>query len=52
LAITAADRWQGCGIGTLLLSRLLQCAADAGVTPIEGDVHATNDAMLRLGRKL
>jgi acetyltransferase len=48
-AVTVADAWQRCGIGRLLLTRLIELARDAGVARIIGEVLATNTAMIALG---
>lgn len=50
-AVTVADEWQGQGIGTLLLSRLVSRAEEEGVTHLFGDVLAGNEAMRRLARR-
>ncbi|MCL4798972.1 MAG: GNAT family N-acetyltransferase [Burkholderiales bacterium] len=52
IAVTVADPWQGYGIGKRLLGRLIECAADAGLRRLLGDVHATNRRMLGLAGAL
>jgi len=49
--ISIADRWQGFGIGTALLSNLECRAAAFGATEIYGDTLRANDAMIKLARK-
>jgi acetyltransferase len=51
-ALTVADAWQGCGIGRLLLERLIGLARERAVRTLVGDVLATNEPMLRLARTL
>jgi acetyltransferase len=51
-AITLADAWHGRGIGKRLLGRLVDCAAERGITRLTGDVLATNEAMLALARSV
>ena len=52
LAIEMADAWQGQGIGTRLLERLMAVAAARGVRVLEGEVLASNGPMLAVARKL
>jgi GNAT superfamily N-acetyltransferase len=47
-----ADAWQHKGVGTLLLSTLLQYAHSAGVGRLHGITLATNQAVQNLARKL
>jgi acetyltransferase len=49
-AMTVADAWQGCGIGRLLLERLIGLARERAIRALVGDVLATNEPMLRLAR--
>jgi acetyltransferase len=51
-AVTVADAWQGQGVGTMLLSRLISRAEEEGVTRLFGDVLLTNQAMRRLAGNL
>ena len=51
-AVTVADDWQGCGLGSLLMRDLLSAARSRGITCIEGHVLAENTQMLHLARKL
>jgi GNAT superfamily N-acetyltransferase len=51
-AIVVADAWQRRGIGRRLLLSLRRAATAAGVTRMGGITLATNDAMLRLARRL
>jgi RimJ/RimL family protein N-acetyltransferase len=50
-AVSIADDWQGRGLATLLLSRLITTARNAGVGTITGETLASNAAMLHLARK-
>ena len=50
--IEIGDAWQGQGIGTRLLERLMAVAAARGVRVLEGEVLASNGPMLALARKL
>jgi acetyltransferase len=52
LAMTVADAWHGCGIGRLLLERLVGLARERGVRRLVGDTLATNEPMLRLARSV
>lgn len=47
-AVTVADAWQGCGIGKLLLTRLVEIARERGLRRLVGETLATNQAMSRL----
>jgi GNAT superfamily N-acetyltransferase len=49
--LSVADRWQGFGIGAVLLSNLECRAAALGATAIYGDTLRANDAMIGLARK-
>jgi GNAT superfamily N-acetyltransferase len=50
-AVSVADQWQGKGLASLLLSKLLCRAATAGIVRMVGETLATNDKMLHLARK-
>ena len=52
IAIAIADSWQGRGLGSALLRRLVQRAREEGITRFTADVMADNRAMLALIRKL
>lgn len=52
IAVTVADAWQGCGLGRLLLERVIDAARRNGVRELTGDVLATNARMLALARRL
>jgi acetyltransferase len=47
-AVAIADDWQRRGLGTLMLTRLLECARHNGLRRIEGTVLAVNQGMLRV----
>jgi acetyltransferase len=49
-ALTVADSWQGCGVGRILLDRLIDLARERGLRALVGDTLATNTPMLRLAR--
>jgi acetyltransferase len=51
-AIVIADAWQGRGIGTRLLAKLIQVARGHGVERLYGDILAMNRPMLGLVAKL
>ncbi len=51
IAVTVADAWQGCGVGRLLLDRIIDVARANGVRRLTGDVLATNARMLALARR-
>lgn len=51
IAVTVADAWQGCGLGRLLLDRVIDAARRNGVRSLTGDVLATNTRMLALARR-
>ncbi len=51
-ALAVADAWQGRGIGSYLMRRLMAVAAERGLAVIEGEVLAENTAMLALMRRL
>jgi acetyltransferase len=50
VALVLDDRWQGRGLGRLLLLALADAARDAGVVEFGADVLAENRAMLSLAR--
>ncbi len=50
-AVSVADAWQGQGLASCLLGKLISRAATAGVQRIVGETLATNDKMLHLARK-
>jgi acetyltransferase len=50
-AVSVAERWQGNGLARLLLSKLAQRAATAGMRRMVGETLATNARMLHLARK-
>jgi len=51
-AIVLSDDWQGRGLGTKLLSKLLETARAAGVGCLQGSTLTENTAMIQLARKL
>ena len=51
-AIVIADSWQGRGIGSRLLAKLIEVARRRGLKRLYGDVLAMNRSMLELVRKL
>jgi len=51
IAVTIADAWQGCGLGRLLLDRVVDAARRNGVRCLTGDVLAANARMLALARR-
>ena len=51
-AVLVADRWQGGGIGTQLVSGLLAMARASGLQRVEGEVLSENRAMLQLLQRL
>ena len=50
-AVAVAEDWQGQGLASLLLAKLLCRAGDAGIRRVVGETLATNDRMLHLARK-
>ena len=50
-AVSVADEWQGQGLASRLLGKLLCHASTAGVQRMVGETLATNDKMLHLARK-
>ena len=51
-ATLVSDRYQGRGMGTELLTRLIDVARQEGLSRIVGEILDTNGAMIRLSRKL
>jgi len=51
IALTVADAWQGCGLGRLLLERVIDAARRNDVRRLTGDVLAANARMLALARR-
>ncbi len=51
-AIVIADAWQGRGIGSRLLAKLVDVARRRGLKALYGDILATNEPMRKLVRKL
>lgn len=51
-AIVIADAWQGRGIGSRLVGKLIDTARRRGVRRLYGDILAINRPMLELVRKL
>jgi GNAT superfamily N-acetyltransferase len=51
-ALTVSDKWQGHGLGTELLRRLVQIGRDEKVRRITADIHPENAAMLRVCKKV
>lgn len=52
LAIAVVDRYQGTGIGTRLLHRLIRHASEHGVQELHGDLLADNEPVRRLLTRL
>lgn len=50
-AVSVAERWQGMGLASLMLCKLVCRAATAGIGRIVGETLATNAKMLHLARK-
>jgi acetyltransferase len=50
-AVAVAEDWQGQGLGSLLLAKLLRRAGRAGIRRMVGETLATNERMLHLARK-
>jgi acetyltransferase len=50
-AVSVANQWQGQGLASLLLAKLLCRAATAGIERVVGETLATNAKMLHLARK-
>jgi acetyltransferase len=51
-ALTVADAWQHRGIGRALMHQLIDGAAAAGIETMEGEILASNAAMLHFMRSL
>jgi len=51
-AIVIDDRWQGHGLGEMLLRRLVRAAAEEGIDVLSGITLSDNHRMIALGRKL
>jgi RimJ/RimL family protein N-acetyltransferase len=51
-AVTVVDDWQGRGLGSVLLGRLVKRARELGVEHFEASLFTTNKAMLRLFERL
>jgi RimJ/RimL family protein N-acetyltransferase len=52
LAIVISDAWQGKGLGTQLLSSLIDLARQSGMKRLFGTTLSENNAMIGLGRRL
>lgn len=52
VAIVVADEWQGCGIGTRMLTELQNLALGAGIKNLYMNVLPNNTRMLRLAKEL
>jgi RimJ/RimL family protein N-acetyltransferase len=50
-AVSVAEDWQGRGLASLLLAKLLCRAAAAGIARVVGETLASNEKMLHLARK-
>ncbi|WP_230369417.1 GNAT family N-acetyltransferase [Paludibacterium denitrificans] len=51
-ALEVADKWQGRGIGPILMNALFDAAREQGLTVMRGEVLAGNKGMLKLMHKL
>jgi RimJ/RimL family protein N-acetyltransferase len=51
VAFVVADRWQGQGLGRMLMAKLLEHAQRLGYEQVQGDVRADNRPMLVLARR-
>jgi acetyltransferase len=51
-AVTIGDAWQKRGLGSQLMKRLVECAAAAGYSRLEGTIHPLNIGMLHLATSL
>jgi len=51
-AITVADKWQGGGVGRMLLGRLVEVARERGLRRLWGETFATNHPMIHLAAAL
>ncbi len=52
MALTVIDRFQGRGLGILLLARLMRLATTRGLVQFDALVHARNDGMTHILRSL
>lgn len=52
IGMVVADEWQNKGVGTKLMSCIIEAASERGFTMLEGDVLANNPKMLHLMTKL
>lgn len=52
LALTVVDRFQGRGLGTMLLGRLMRIGAEQGLRQLDALVHLRNDGMVHILRGL
>ena len=50
-AIAVAERWQGQGLASLLLHKLICRAASAGISHLVGETLASNERMIALARR-
>jgi acetyltransferase len=50
LGLLVANRWQGAGLGTELMRRLIEIAATEGIRCIKADILSENKAMLALAK--
>ena len=51
-AVLVGDRWQNCGLGTQMLSMLIQVAKDEHLASLNADILPENTEMQRVCRKL
>ncbi len=51
-AVTVADAWQRCGVGRMLLARMVEIARERGLQRLVGETLATNQPMIRLAAHL
>ncbi|MDN0076540.1 bifunctional acetate--CoA ligase family protein/GNAT family N-acetyltransferase [Crenobacter sp. SG2303] len=51
-ALEVADRWQGKGIGPVLMEALFEAAREQGLSTMRGEVLAANKGMLKLMHRL
>jgi len=51
IAITVTDEMQGKGIGSILMSSLIDCARDLGIDHMDASVLAENTRMMKMIRK-
>jgi acetyltransferase len=52
IALVVADEWQNRGIGTLLMTCVIEAARERGFSTLQGEVLANNPKMLHLMSKL